>query len=177
MKKLTLLLMIALISAMVSCSKSGSDVPDTPRTDVPSELRGNWMFGSFSMTEYWSQDPSEYLGPGVEIAFAFTFNADGTFTAYFTAGTVMNGVQTYQQSVSKGTVEVDAANKVIKTHTSQVHYRRTVGGQVAEDRDMGKNEYDPNDSYTYTTGVEPGGTDALYLTLEGTSEPLTFLRK
>lgn len=177
MKKLTFLLMIALVSAMISCSKSNADVPNTPRTDVPAEIRGNWMHGFFSMTEYWSQDPSEYLGPGVEMAFAFTFNADGTFTQYFTAGTVMNGVQTYQQSVSKGTVEVDAVNKMIKTHATQVHYRRTVGGQVAEDRDMRKDEYDPNDTYTYTTGTEPNGTEALYLTLEGTSDPLTFLRK
>lgn len=177
MKKLTLLLMIVLVSAMVSCSKSDSGVPNAPRTDVPEEIRGNWMFGNFSMTEYWSQDPSEYIGQGVEMAFAFTFNADGTFTQYFTAGTVTNGVRTYQQSVSKGTVEVDPAGKSINTHTTQVHYRRTVGGQVAEDRDMGKDEYDPNDSYTYTTGVEPNGTDALYLKLDGTSEPLTFLRK
>src|SRR3954469_121440 len=115
MKKLTLFLMIALVSAMVSCSKSDSGVPSTPRTDVPEEIRGNWMFGNFSMTEYWSQDPSEYLGQGIEMAFAFTFNADGTFTQYFTAGTVMNGVQTFQQSVSKGTVEADPAGKAIKT--------------------------------------------------------------
>src|SRR4051794_24028939 len=153
MKKLTLLFLVAIVCATMACSKSDSNTPEGPRTNVPKELEGNWMFGNFSMTEYWDQYPGDYIGNGLELAFAFTFNADGTFTQYFTGSSVMNGVQTYQQSVSKGTVEIDPINKVIKTHTSHVHYRRTVGRQVEEDRDLNKNEYKPDDKYTYTTGV------------------------
>jgi len=144
---------------------------------VPAEIHGNWMYGNFSMTEYWNQDPADYIGNGMEYAFAFTFNANGTYTQYFTAGTVTGGVQTYQQSVSHGTIEVDPVAKVIKTHPSSAHYKRTVGGQVVEDRDMRKDELSTNNTYTYTTGVEPSGTDALYLTLNDTEAPLTFLRK
>jgi hypothetical protein len=177
MKQLILLLAVALTLTITACSKSDADNPNSPRTDVPAELRGNWMFGNFSMTEYWSQNPGEYIGNGLEYAFAFTFNADGTYTQYFTSGSVSSGVQTYQQSVTNGTVEVDAVSKVIKTHPSKAHYRRTVDGQVAEDRDLSKEELSTNNSYTYTTGVEPSGTDALYLTLNGTDSPLTFLRK
>lgn len=177
MKRLTLLLMIAIVALAVACSKSDSGIPDSPRTDVPGEIRGNWMNGNFSMTEYWSQDPADYIGNGFEAAFAFTFNADGTYTQYFTAGTVTGGVQTYQQSVTHGTVEVDPGAKIIKTHASSSHYKRTVGGQVVEDRDMRKDEISGVSQYTYTTGVETSGTEALYLTLEGTDEPRTFLRK
>src|SRR3954463_12856075 len=111
MKKLTLLLMVVLVSATVAYSKPYTDNTDSTRTSVSEEVQGNWMCGHFSMTEYWSQNPVEYIGNGVEYAFAFTFNADGTYTQYFTAGTVTNGVRTYQQSVAKGTVEIDPVNK------------------------------------------------------------------
>src|SRR4051794_33139974 len=177
MKRLTLLLIVATLCATVACSKSDSNSPEGPRTNVPGEVQGNWMFGNFSMTEYWDQYPGDYIGPGFEIAFAFTFNADGTYAEYFTSSYVTNGVRTYLQSVTKGTVEVDPSAKVIKTHAAKVHYRKTVGRQVEEDRDMNKNEYNPESMYTYTTGVEPSGTDALYLKLEGSENPLTFLRK
>src|SRR3982751_2483607 len=140
MKKLFLLLTLAIVSATVAYSKPFANNPDSSRTSVSEEIKGNWMCGHFSMTEYWSQNPVEYIGNGVEYAFAFTFNADGTYTQYFTAGSVMNGVRTYQQSVSKGTVEIDPVNKTIKTHASQVHYRRTVGKQIVEDRDLATNE-------------------------------------
>jgi hypothetical protein len=175
MKKLFLLLMVAIVSATAAYSKPYADNPDSSRTSVSEEVKGSWMCGHFSMTEYWSQNPVEYIGNGVEYAFAFTFNADGTYTQYFTAGTVTNGVRTYQQSVAKGTVEIDPVSKAIKTHALQVHYRRTAGKQIVEDRDLAKGEFGPNNSYTYTRGQEPNGTDALYLTLEGTSSPLTFL--
>src|SRR3954467_8018069 len=138
MKKLTLLLLVAIICASTACSKSDSSIPESPRTSVPKEVEGSWMYGNFSMTEYWDQFPGDYIGNGVEVAFAFTFNADGTFTQYFTAGSVLNGIRTYQQSVSKGTVEIDPVAQVIKTHTSHVHYRKTEGTQVKEDRDLAR---------------------------------------
>src|SRR3954454_9504978 len=133
MKKLTLLLVVAIVCATIACSKSNSNVPEGPRTNVPDEIEGTWMHGEFSMIDYWEQYPGHYIGPGLEMAFAFTFNADGTYTQYFPSGAVMNGVQTYQQSVTKGTLEVDPITKVIKTHASKVHYRRMEGRQVKED--------------------------------------------
>ncbi len=178
MKKTFLLLAIVIAMSTIACSKSSSKPGDGngPRTNVPTELTGNWMYGNFSLTEYWSQDPSEYLGNGLEVAFAFTFNADGSYTQYFTSSSVLAGTVTYQQSVSRGTMEVDEATKKIVTHPAQAHYKRTVNGQVAEERDLAKSEID-DDTYYYTTGNEPNGTEALYLTLEGTTEPFTFLKK
>jgi hypothetical protein len=176
MKKLTLFLTVA--ATMIACSKSSSkpDMPETPRTEVPQELRGNWMYGDFSLTDYWSQDPSEYLGNGLELAFAFTFNADGTYTQYFTSSAVTAGGVTYQQSVSKGTVEVNSTSQTIITHVSEAHYKRTTNGQVVEERDLDKDELSGPTSYTYTRGTEPNGAEALYLTLQGTTQPLTFLK-
>lgn len=172
MKKFFVLATVAIFT-LTACTK---DKPDGPRTDVPAELQSLWMHGYFSATEYWSQDPSEYLGNGLELAMAFQFNANGTYTQYFTARSYMAGGSTYHQSVTTGTVEIDPVAKTIITHPHKSHYKRTRNKQVEEDRDMRKDELDA-DNYTYTTGVEAGGTKALYLKIAGSSSaPLAFLQ-
>ena len=179
MKKLILLLTIAIATLPIACCKTSSTpgTPNTPRTSVPEELKGNWMYGNFSMTEYWSQDPEDYLGNGLEFAFAFTFKADGSYTQYFTSSSVTASIVTYQQSVTEGTVEVNEASKTIITHPAKAHYKRTSNGQVVEERDLDHDEVNDATTYTYNTGKESNSTDALYLTLSGTAQPLTFLKK
>ena len=178
MKKTFLFTLLLLTLALVSCEKEsdGSMPDDLPRTSVPAELRGTWMFGQFSMTEYWSQNPSSYMGNAFSIAMAFRFFENGTYEQYFTASVTGGGGNTFQQSVTKGTVEVNEATGTIKTHPYQSHYKRTRGTTVLEERDMRPSEL-KGGTYTYTRGREPNGTEAVYLTLQGTSEPLTFLSK
>lgn len=147
-----------------------------PRTAVPKDVDGNWMYGNFSMTEYWNTSPSSYIGNALQYAIAFTFSADGTYKQYFTSSAVLAGLSTYQQSVTTGTVEIDPVAKTIKTYPYKSHYKRTRAGKTEEERDMLKSELKPT-SYTYTTGTEPNGTKAIYLTLQGTSKPLTFFSK
>jgi hypothetical protein len=176
MKQFFVLLAAALFT-LTACEKEDHKIEDGPRTEVPAELQSLWMHGEFSVTEYWSTDPSEYLGPALQMAFAFKFNSDGTYTQYFTASSVQSGGTTYQQSVSTGTVEIDPVNKTITTHTNKAHYKRTRNGQTLEERDLDKSETNGATRYTYTLGTEPSGTKALYLTLENTQDPLTFLQK
>jgi hypothetical protein len=145
------------------------------KTSLPAALNGGWMYGNFSMTEYWSQNPSEYLGNALEFAIAFKFTAEGKYEQYFTAKSVQLGVTTFQQSVTKGTVEIDSVAKTIKTFPIASHYKRTRNGKVEQEKDMAKAELSVT-SYTYTTGNEPNGTAALYMKL-GASNPLTFLKK
>lgn len=175
---------VVLLSAMTgACQQSknrvntGAICRDKPRATVPVSLRGNWMYGNFSMTEYWSQNPASYLGNALQYAIAFKFNADGTYEQYFTSSAVMGGVVTYQQSVTKGTVVVDATSGTIKTYACSSHYKRTKGGRTVEERDMQKQELTTLTSYTFNTGTEASGTKAVYLTLQGTNNPLTFLQK
>ncbi|TDH27303.1 hypothetical protein EXU57_06855 [Segetibacter sp. 3557_3] len=180
MKQVVLVLCVAAFFATSACEKTG-DKPGEfgtgPRTNVPAALKGTWMYGKFSMTEYWSVDPSTYLGNGLEFAIAFTFHPDGTYTHYFTSRSVMAGFSTYNQSVTKGTVEIDEQNQTIKMHAATSHYKRTKNGRVEEDRDMRKEEVHGTTSYTYTTGKESSGTNALYLKLQGTATPLTFFQQ
>ncbi|HEX2627507.1 MAG TPA: hypothetical protein VHM26_00795 [Chitinophagaceae bacterium] len=181
MKKIFLFLIAASV-VMTACSQKKNPVTTVSKnstikskTIIPDALQGGWMYGNFSMTEYWSQNPSEYLGNALELAIAFKFTADGKYEQYFTAKSVQLGITTYQQSVTKGTIEIDTINKTIRTYPTTSHYRRTRGSKVEQEQDMAKSELSVT-SYSYTTGSEPNGTKALYLKL-GTSNPLTFLKK
>jgi len=106
------------------------------------------MYGNFSMTEYWNQNPGDYLGNALQFAIAFKFNADGTYEQYFTSSSVSLGITTYQQSVTKGTMVLDEATKTIKTYACSAHYKRTKSGQTVEERDLAKNELTLLTTYT-----------------------------
>ena len=184
MKKALLTAAIAFATFLGSCQKSdktGNTVDGSygngPKTEVPANLQGNWMYGNFSMTEYWSANPSTYIGNAFEFAIAFKFNANGTYEQYFTSRTVSGSISTYHQSLTKGTVEIDAVNKKIITHAANARYKRTRAGVTEEDRFLNPNEITATTTYTYTTGAEPNGTKAVYLMLNGTGSPLAFLQK
>jgi hypothetical protein len=171
------ILLFAFVVAIATAYSKSSSTPggvDGLKTDVPTEITGDSMYGNFSMTEYWNQNPADYLGNALEFAFAFTFNAGGTYTQYFTSSSVSNDITSYQQSVAQGTVEVDTATKTIITHPVKAHYKKTDNGHVTEERDLNRNELS-GATYYYTTGIETSNTSALYLTLKGTNDPLTFL--
>jgi hypothetical protein len=149
----------------------------TPVSVTPAALQGTWMYGNFSMKEYWQQNPANYLGNALQFAIAFKFYANGEYEQYFTSSSVSAGIVTYQQSVTKGTVVTDAINKTIKTKATSSHYKRTRSGQVVEERELSKNEMTGSTVYSFVTGTEPNGTKAIYLKLQGTANPLTFLQK
>lgn len=168
-------------SLMGACEKDKTNNPDAygsgPKTPVPAALQGGWMYGSFSTTEYWNQNPSEYIGNGFELAIAFKFNANGTYEQYFTSKTVAGGIATYHQSFTKGTVEINEARKTLTTHAYSAHYKQTKNGQTTENRDLTEKEITKVTQYTYEPGTEPNGTKAIRLKMNGTTDPLSFLLK
>lgn len=181
MKKIILSTTVVLITFLSACQKNNHDSKigygNLPKTNVPASLQGNWMYGNFSMTEYWNQNPGDYLGNALQYAIAFKFNADGSYEQYFSSCSVTGGVATYQQSVTKGTVEIDVVTNKIITHAYSAHYKRTKNGQTLEERDMAQVELNGSTKYTYENGQEPNGTNAIYLLMQGTNSPLTFLQK
>jgi hypothetical protein len=97
MKKILLLTAVVATTFLASCQKDKTKSPadnygDGARTNVPAGLQGNWMYGNFSMTEYWNQNPGDYLGNAFQFAIAFKFNANGTYEHYFTSSSVTGGV-------------------------------------------------------------------------------------
>src|SRR6478736_4467860 len=167
MNKIIFLTLFALNGGLGSCKKDKITQSDSygngPRTEVPASLQGKWMYGFFSMTEYWTQNPSEYIGNGFEMAIAFNFNANGTYEQYFTSRTATGGISTYHQSLSKGTVEINTGTKTITTHCATAHYKQTKNGQTTQSRDLLDSEITKTTVYTYEAGNEPNGTAAIYL--------------
>jgi len=140
-------------------------------------LQGVWMYGNFSTTEYWSVSPGKYLGNAFQFAIAFKFNDDGSYEQYFSSSTVMAGANTYHQSFTKGKAVIDTVAKTITTYPASAHYKRTKMGTVEEDRDLLPKEMSGTTVYSYRKGVEPSGTEAIYLTMKGTKDALAFLKK
>jgi len=182
MNRIILLAVVALSTLFGNCQKekaknNSDNYGNGPRTNVPASLQGNWMYGNFSMTEYWSQDPAGYLGNAFQMAIAFKFNANGTYEQYFTSSTVSGTVVSYKQSVTRGTVEVDESAQTIITHANTAHYKKTQNGQTLEERDLEKSELTITSRYTYGSGTENNGSKAIFLKLNGTGNALTFLQK
>lgn len=181
MKKFFLLTLLATSVLWGACKKDKDAESDLygngPRTNVPASLQGVWMYGQFSMTEYWSQNPSEYIGNGFEMAIAFNFKANGTFEQYFTSKTAGAGYATYHRSVTKGTVVINEADKTITTYAQSAHYKQTKNGATIEDRDLTESEITKVSRYTYELRTEANGTQAIYLKLNGTGTALPFLKR
>lgn len=182
MKNIILATAMLLSAFAMACEKDDKNIsepdsiecPGNPRANVSASLQGKWMYGNFSMTEYWSTNPSTYLGNALQFAIAFKFNANGTYEQYFTSSSVNGGVTTYQQSVTKGTVVIDEVAKTIKTYACSAHYKRTKNGLTVEERDLSKSEITALTSYTFTSGSESNGSRLINLTLNGTGNPLAF---
>jgi hypothetical protein len=120
MRKIFFFAILLNLIFLSSCKKDSpspggsNDIPSNlPRTNVPAEAQGLFMYGNFSATEYWSQNPSDYLGNGLTMAMAFKFAPGGTYEQYFTSSSVLGGVVTYQQAVTKGTVEFNEADQTL----------------------------------------------------------------
>jgi hypothetical protein len=182
MKKLIVLPLGILLTISLLAQKNTKALPvkmpvNTTASPMPSEIQGSWMYGNFSMTEYWSTAPRTYLGNAFSMAIAFVFKPNGTYEQYFTSQATNITGATYHQSLTKGTYTVSDAAKTITTTPVSSHYKRTRAGNTEEDRDMRPDELAKKDTYTYTTGTEPSGTKAIYLTIAGTKSTLTFLKK
>ena len=183
MKKFCLTVLVLSIATLGFSQKKAKSIFKTPivttaaKTTIPAEIQGTWMYGNFSTTEYWSTTPRTYLGNALTFAIAFKFRADGTYEHYFTSSSVLGGWTIYHQSVTNGTFTIDAATNSITTIPLSSHYKRTKMGMTEEDRDMKPSELSKSTTYTYKKGTEPNGTEAVYLTLQGTTSSLTFLKK
>lgn len=177
------LLCAALLTAAAAFCQTKSKKPVLPKpvaataATTLSPVAGTWMYGNFSLTEYWTTSPRTYLGNAFTFAVAFKFNANGTYEQYFTSGVNNYGISTYHQSVTKGTYKMDEATATLSATPVSSHYKRTSLGRTEEDRDMRPGEIAKTDTYTYAASTEPNGTQALSLTITGTKSTLTFLKK
>lgn len=104
MKKILLLPFFFI--ALFSCKPTDQVVPSAPpppASTTPSAALGKWLYGTFSMSEFWGYDGS-FLGNAFELSVAFSFNADGTYEEYFISQANDYGCSTQALAFYKGYV-------------------------------------------------------------------------
>jgi hypothetical protein len=122
MKTKHLLLLFCLVFFASCTIDDESDKPSTPKKDVPAEYAKSWLYGTFSMSEFWSHS-GEYLGNAFELSVAFKFTPDGNFEKYFVAQSRNYSCVTQAFTFAKGTVVFDEAAKTFTIYPTEGRYR------------------------------------------------------
>jgi hypothetical protein len=102
MQKIIFYLILAAIF-LSSCKKESME-PETPRSEVPTEVAGKWLRGNFSMTDFWKYDGS-YVGNAYTSSQAFNFSKDGFYEFYLIVKTTDYNCRTEAFTYHKGTVK------------------------------------------------------------------------
>jgi len=116
-------LLFALSSLLLFSTGCETDSVVAPSGHVPSEAVGQWMYGSFSMSDFWSYNGA-YQGKPFELAVVFDFKNNGTYEQYFVASTMdYSSCRTEAFTYEKGTVKFDEADGSFTTKATEGRYR------------------------------------------------------
>lgn len=162
MKQYLFLLMIALMT-FSSCKKNKEE-EITPRSEVPSDLVGQWMYGNFSMTEFWQYDGT-YSGNAFELAVAFHFKPGGDVEYYFVTGGTSYGCRTEALVYNKGTVQFNGDDSFTVYPTegrSRGFYKGCASSYENYDKQLTKADLTPQ-TYYYTFEPASNGKQQLVI--------------
>jgi hypothetical protein len=123
------LLFAALLAVVLAsaCEKTNDSddklIRDTPRSQVPGELLGKWLNGTFSMSNWYSYDGKQYLGNPYTRSSAFDFKKNGE-AEFFQVIKTFNGMcSTEGFTTLKGTVQFNESNRSFTFHPQSGNYR------------------------------------------------------
>lgn len=128
MKKLwfgiSIILLLSVAAISTSCKKDGNILPGEPTGGhVDADAIGRWMYGSFSMGDFWSYNGT-CAGKPFELAVVFDFKSNGTYEKYFIASTRdYSNCRTEAFTFEKGRVDFNEANGSLKTTPAEGKYR------------------------------------------------------
>lgn len=117
---LTILAALAFTACHKDKGENGDGYGDAPRTAVPAELQGGWLWADGGSVGVFDPNTGVYQGPEIGMAQKYTLNADGT-------GTVLSyiGSQTDKYYITeKGTYQIDVAQKKITFNTASGTYEK-----------------------------------------------------
>jgi hypothetical protein len=137
----------------------GDDESDTPSTPPPSELEGDWRFGTISFTNFFG-DQGQYIGNAGGVAVSFDFNKDGTFRQQVYINQRNYNCVTQAWTEMTGTTTFDATT--FKTHVTKGRYKAsdTCNSSFNFDRSMSGDERDSNSrTYTWKFGKNEGNSE------------------
>jgi hypothetical protein len=91
-----------------SCLEQGNakddPTPTSPQSEIPTKLAGKWLWGTFSMTDFWRYD-GRYQGNAFQTSVAFNFIKGGQCEFYYAASTTYYSCTTQAFTFKKGTVK------------------------------------------------------------------------
>ncbi|MFN8344548.1 MAG: hypothetical protein U0X91_06075 [Spirosomataceae bacterium] len=91
--------------------------------NIPAATVGKWMYGSFSMSDFWSYD-GQYQGKPFELAVVFDFKSNGTYEKYFIASNRdYSNCRTEAFTFEKGRVSFDETTGTFTTVATEGTYR------------------------------------------------------
>jgi hypothetical protein len=102
--------MLAFCLVLCACSKNKDQngeilIPNTPQTEVPDELVGKWLNGTFSMSNWWSYDGKKYEGNPYSSSRAISFAKNGDVEFFQVIKTFNGSCSSEAFTYFKGTVE------------------------------------------------------------------------
>ncbi|NID12888.1 hypothetical protein [Fibrivirga algicola] len=113
--------LLAVAALTTSCKTNSRDV--LPGGSVDAQAVGKWMYGSFSMSDFWSYD-GRNLGKPFELAVVFDFKASGTYEKYFVAAAQdYSSCRTEAFTYEKGRVDFNEAERSFTTTPTEGQYR------------------------------------------------------
>jgi hypothetical protein len=130
-------LLLAACGGDNSATGPGDDNPGDPNGQpggrVPSELVGDWKFGTISMLSFWDDHTGDYLGSASGVAVFFTFKPNGRYTQLVYVLARNYGCVTQTWTEMQGAV--DFAGGSFETEP-------TAGRYKASDNCIGRNNFE-----------------------------------
>ncbi|MDC0714728.1 hypothetical protein POL68_40135 [Stigmatella sp. ncwal1] len=136
-----------------------SDDEETPGTPPPSELEGDWRFGTISFTNFFG-DQGQYIGNAGGVAVAFDFDKSGKFKQQVYINQRDYNCVTQTWTEMEGTATFDGAT--FTTHPSKGRFKASDNCISANnfDRSMTADERENrNVTYTWKFGKFEGNPD------------------
>lgn len=109
---------------LVACTDDGE--PDTPRSEVPAPLAGDWFTGTLSSIQYYDRDTGAWQNPSGS-GFYFVFDADGAYETGAVIDSTVGGCTLRLLGNETGTVTVAGDRLTLYRHRITVHVTDSCG--------------------------------------------------
>ncbi|WP_128548338.1 hypothetical protein [Larkinella soli] len=172
MKKV-LLSLLALVCLTAACKKDADTIDPAIQSKTPEEAVGKWMYGTFSMSNFWTYD-GKYGGKPYEQALVLDFKANGTYEQYIINAVTSYNCKTEAFTYMKGKVKFDEEAGTFTLTPTEGNYRGFYSCYPSQNfkRDARKDELRQETFYYETDGgrgvhISTGGNQKGYY-LKGT---------
>ncbi|TKK66702.1 hypothetical protein FC093_16845 [Ilyomonas limi] len=161
MKPLYYFFILVAAFTLNACSKkSGATIPDMPRSDVPDAFTGNWLSGTFAMSDWWSYNGTQYDDNPYTQSVAFTFNKSGDAEFYLALASFDGACRAEAFTYYKGTVTFNESDHSFTLYPQQGNFRGfySCNRDSNFDRTANSNELNPSTLY-YTIETDSNGKE------------------